>query len=297
MTRLVGRLSNEVYRVVLDSPQSPVVLKLYYGDDAFARAHAEAAALLSLESEPILTPRLINHGESMSSAFGAPYTLQTWIPGERADVVLQMSTQELRRTVGQLVGRIACLMHSVESQQYGGLSSSQPRFDTWLDFLSFDLSERLAFCQRQNLIDSSYATRCKNYVIERLELVESPGPSLVHGDLVPVNVSLILDKTGKLTAGTYDFEWASAANPYWEFAQIQRTFFQIPDVKQSFLAEYFQDQSMPTDFHQQLAVYQVVEGVQFCSWALFDPKLHSEVKQAIESIQATTTTAGTSSNE
>jgi len=297
ITKLPGRHSNEVYRIVLDLPRSAVVLKLYHGEDALSRANAEASALLSLESEPILTPRLLSHGESLSSAFGTPYTLQTWIPGDRADVVLQTGTQELRNTVGQLVGQIARLIHSIKFQQYGSLSPSGPRFVTWLDFLLHNLDAGLAFCQRQNVIDSSYAKRCRNYVMERLELIESPSPSFVHGDLVPVNVLLTLDKTGKLTAGIYDFEWSSAADPYWEFAQIQRTFFQIPGVKQPFLEEYFQYHSIPADFHQRLALYHILEGVQFCSWALLDPALRGEVKQAIESIQATITKAGTGSNE
>ena len=289
ITKLPGRHSNEVYRVVLDSPRSVVVLKLYHGEDAFSRANAESSALLSLESEPILTPRLLSYSESLPSAFGAPYTLQTWIPGYRADVVLQTSTQELRNTVGHLVGQITYLIHSIKFQQYGSLSSSEPRFATWLDFLLHDLDERLAFCQRQNVIDLSYATRCRSYVMERLKLLEPTGPSLVHGDLVPVNVLLTLNKKGKLTAGIYDFEWASSADPYWEFAQIQRTFFQIPGVERSFLTGYFQDNSVPEDFYQRLALYRIVEGIQFCSWALLDPKLRGDVKQAIENIGETIT--------
>jgi aminoglycoside phosphotransferase (APT) family kinase protein len=274
---LSGGLRNTNYRLRLAGQAEPVVLRLYTAE---AEACRREAALLRLVDGRVPVPHVLRSDPDASP----PWMLQTFVPGERLDHVLQAASPARVEALCYSAGRHLAAVHAFTFPWAGffdgQLQMLEPlgpaygwsaMLEDWLAGervparLGAELSQRLLAFVRANGWREE-------------QLVVSP-PSLLHADYKPWN---LLASDDQVTA-VLDWEFAFAGTPLNDLGIFLRyRARERPEYTRGFVAGYRDGGGRLPDDWPRLS--QLIDLISLCSFLdreQDDPTRTRDVQQLI----------------
>lgn len=217
----VGRLhggSTDVYRIDLAGTASPLALKIYPDEPAWAPAKEALVASWIGDGLGGLIPRWL-HLDETRAVLPLRYAVMTWLPG---DPVRSLMSEPDIETAYRQMGALLRRVHAIPMDAYGyvmGDGVSDPQASN-ADYMAgaFDRAFRRF---RDNGGDSDLARRLEARARERFGLLaESAGPVLCHDDFQQGNVLARRGEDGRLAlSGLIDFGNARAADALFDLAK------------------------------------------------------------------------------
>ena len=274
---LSGGLRNTNYRLRLAGQAEPVVLRLYVAE---AEACRREAALLRLVQDRVPVPRVLRSDPDASP----PWMLQTFVPGERLDHVLQSASPERVAALCSSAGRHLAAIHAVTFPWAGFFDGQLQLLEPlgpaygWSAMLEGWLSServpaRLGVELSQRLLAFVRANRWRE-----AQLAVSP-PSLLHADYKPWN---LLAGEDTVTA-VLDWEFAFAGTPmndlgiFLRYRERER-----PEYTRGFIAGYRDGGGrLPDDWPRLSRLIDLISLCGFLDREQDDPTRTSDVQQLI----------------
>ena len=249
--------NNEVY--IIKDGVKEYILKLYKSKN-WPEDEKNIYVNSLLEENKIRHAKIIAYNRECEYSKGG-YILEEKIPGKTIDLyTLPLDEGELYyKHLAKFIKKV----HSITFEKYGWINNGKPCFNTFSDFLIYDLKEHSKNLINEKLIDKSMVERiCKH-------LKESFGefdilPCLCHGDLSLRNA--IWDSK-KLTL--IDYDDAMALPNYADIARLtfdMRGWSNFKEFRNAFLKEYFdkpQDKQEFEKFEKLYHIYCCIDWIDF----------------------------------
>lgn len=199
-----------------------------------AAAHEVDAALLTLVRGLVPVPEVLEVRRAAGD--GMPALLVTsFLPGERAELVLSTLDEDGQQTVGRNLGRLLARLAAMPMLRSGIFVDSDLRIDPF-DAADSDLTAWVAtHAERLDLTAGELAGLDEVAEAAQAELDEVRRVSLVHSDFNPKN--LLVDPETLEITGLVDWEFAHAGSPYADLGNLLR-FERRPALVDAVLEEY-----------------------------------------------------------
>jgi aminoglycoside phosphotransferase (APT) family kinase protein len=216
---LPGGWSGETF--LAEAAGERTVVRVYAGRSVSRGPHAAEvdAAVLRLVRGLVPVPEVLEVRRGDEAA-GTPALLVTsWVPGERADLLLPELDDDHLATLGRQVGDLVATLGGMPMLRAGELLDGELRIG---DFPADGLPGWVS-AHEERLVDWSSAERggLREVAVEaqsRLDTVRRT--CLVHSDLNPKN--LLVDRDTLRVTAVLDWEFAHAGHPFTDLGNVLR---------------------------------------------------------------------------
>jgi aminoglycoside phosphotransferase (APT) family kinase protein len=187
-----------------------------------------------------------------------PWALFARLPGRPlSDLCGTLDAWE-SEAVGYEVGRYLGHIHQIPLAEFGALFAPGPHNHlSEKGFVLSQIAEWLEECAREELLVQERLEAIRQAFMET-DLLDRRRACLVHGDLVPANITVEQGATGYHVTGITGFSRAVGCSPEldigWLFAQ---PFQDEPNFRKGFLDGYTEAGELGARFWDRLALYQV----------------------------------------
>jgi len=268
------------FRLQLDN-LIDTTLKIYAHDES---ATKEVRLLRMVTNETgVPVPRVLHfaeagQGQGEHSDRSLPWALFARLPGHPlSDLSGTLDAWE-SESVGYEVGRYLGHIHQIPLDEFGALFAPSPH-NHWSEkgYVLSQIAEWLEDCATEELLVQEPQEAIRQAFAET-ELLDRRRACLVHGDLVPANITVEQGATGYHVTGITGFSRAMGGSPEldigWLFAQQAQ---HAPSFRKGFLDGYTEAGELGARFWDRLALYQV--------FACVDALLLAHRQQQIERVQ------------
>ena len=215
-------------------------------DTDLERSRREVAALGAARRAGVRVPRVVWHRE------GIPAVLAL----EHLDGV------PLGESAGgwRAAGAAARLLHGMPAGV--GWRRFDHRAESWRQFLLWWTDHEAARCAEMGALGSAEAAQMRHALRSRIEEMDEPRRTVLHGDLQPEHVLCL---PGKQEVALLDWGDAGTGDPLWDLAVLLLDHrHRLPAV----LAGYRPDQSTQAHIAEQLDTYRLLRYLGEITWLL-----------------------------
>jgi aminoglycoside phosphotransferase (APT) family kinase protein len=179
-------------------------------------AYKEAYIGELLHRQAVPAPRVV----AIATSDQKVATLSTWLPGIRLDQArMHISSSDLSsawRSVGAALRRAHAISLPVAGEIV--LDRVEPFVGGWAQWVLADLATDLSWLQAALGVPSSSRSRLEGVITAALAALAEAPVRLIHNDALPQNVLVAPGADGWRCSGWLDWEFARAADPYWDVA-------------------------------------------------------------------------------
>ncbi len=259
---LTAGLRNTNYRVQLADRAAPVLLRLFTAD---AAACAREVALVRLLHGRVPVPAVLY----ADPAADPPWTVTSWIEGERFDVVLEGGTVADIAAAAHAAGTVLAQIHAISFPRPGFFGpdleiaqSLDVSGGGWAGYISRCLFQGHA----GQALGAELTQRFWRFVRDNAGRLEplSGQSALVQADYKPWNLLVQDAAEGWSVAAVLDWEFAFAGSPLFDVAIfLRQEAFLPPEYARGFIAGYRGGGGdLPEDWH---ALVKLLDLLNMCS--------------------------------
>ncbi len=259
---LTAGLRNTNYRVQLADRAAPVLLRLFTAD---AAACAREVALVRLLHGRVPVPAVLY----ADPAADPPWTVTSWIEGERFDVVLQAGNASDIEAAAHAAGTVLAQIHAIDFP-LPGFFGTDLEIAQSLDNSGGGWAGYIGHCLFQGhagqALGAELTQRLWRFVNDnagRLEPLKGQS-ALVHADYKPWNLLVQHVAETWSVAAVLDWEFAFAGSPLFDGAIfLRQEAFLPPGYASGFVAGYRAGGGdLPADWH---ALVKLLDLLNMCS--------------------------------
>lgn len=257
-----------VYLVRFDNED--IIMKLYYKK---GRRSREIESLKTIEASSIKAPTIINFGELED---GTEYLMINRFRGEPFSKVHHLMNKANRVELFEAMGETLSELHSMTTFDFYGEWECRDVTDNknYLHALTPKIEIFKRMIQKCDTPQKEFLLRCCNDVDEEMASFECPEWSrLTHLDFNTRNVLVDFDNGKWQFKALIDFEQSMPWNYEEDIASVyNRYLIENEDYHQAFLKGYSKHMTLDKGFYQRLRFYNLIEGLNACSWAYENAK-------------------------
>ena len=276
---LSGGLRNTNYRVRLEGPAPPMVLRLYTAD---AAACAREVALLQRVADRVPVPTVAR----AEPGANPPWALMEWLDGIRFDEMLVSATPAEVRQACFSAGSVLAAIHSVTFPGPGflgpDLKIAEPMGYPWLS----GVTEFFGQERTRTLVGAELAAAVVQLVDrESWRLADVWGQShLVHADYKPWNLLVRPMPDGWRISAVLDWEFSLSAPPLCDFGIFLRYSARMPAEYVSGLIDGYRAAggSVPQDVRNLARLIDLVSLWTFLERAGTDAAIVRDIQPVLE---------------
>jgi len=194
----------------------------------------------------------INVVDTSKKIIGKCFSIMSKIGGMRIDAAYRKyRDKKIWEQAGELLARI----HKVKLEKFGWIvgRNVNPAFDTWQDFVWYDINQKLKNMKMLKEINS-LRKKIEAFLNTYGYLLDVPNKSsLVHKDY---HSSHILVDKNKIT-GIIDVEWAIAGHKENDFVKLEQWVFPKLNIRNEFFEGYLKFGSVSDDYKDRMQLYEL----------------------------------------
>ncbi len=253
INKLKKGMVNKNYEILINNPNKRLILRIYPNEEWKAKKEEFLYSLISRKTN-VPVPKIYLTDTSKKILPNA-FILYSKIEGENLDVYYKRTgNKKIIEKAGELLAKI----HSIKFLSYGWImgKSVEPKFSRWLDFLSYDMDEKLNKISKIKKLPKDLLYKIIDYYNKNKELVDvDKEPCLLHKDY---HFSHIFVKKDKIS-GIIDMEWATAGHNEIDLAKSSWFMFEkFPEIKKYFFKGYKRYGTISKKFEKREEVYRLI---------------------------------------
>ncbi len=251
--KLKKGMINENFEISIKNPDKQLILRIYPKEEWKAEKEEFLYNLISKKTD-VPVPKIYLTDISKKILPNA-FILCSKIEGQNLDVYYKKTgNKKIIEKAGEFLAKI----HSIKFPGYGWIvgKNIEPKFSKWVDFVSYDMDEKLNKISKIKKIQKNIIYKIIDYYNKNKYLLDTKQePSLLHKDY---HFSHIFVKNNKIS-GIIDIEWAIAGNNELDLAKSKWFMFEkFPEAEKYFLNGYKRYGHISKKFDKREKLYKLI---------------------------------------
>lgn len=244
---------NKNYEISIKNPNKNLILRVYPKEEWKAKKEEFLYSLISRETD-VPVPKIYLTDTSKKILPNA-FILYSKIEGQNLDLYYKKTgNKKIIEEAGELLAKI----HSIKFPSYGWIVGKdiEPKFSKWLDFMLYDMDEKLNKISKIKKIPKNMVYKIIDYYNENKDLLNiKKEPCLLHKDY---HFSHIFVKNNKIS-GIIDMEWSIAGHNELDLVKSEWFMFEkSPEIKKHFFNGYKRYGSISKKFDKRKKLYKLI---------------------------------------